>query len=157
MILARSDNGVIGNNGDLPWYLPADLKHFKTLTKQCPMIMGRKTFESLPGLLPGRRHIVLTRSTDWSSQGAECAHNIDTAIALANADKIFIIGGSEIYKLFLEIADKIELTEVHIIAQGDTYMDDFDQHIWHEVNRVYNKAADGHAAHSFVTLERRQT
>lgn len=155
MILARSDNGVIGNDGQLPWHLPADLKHFKALTSGSPMIMGRKTFESLPGLLPERRHIVLTRNTKWSAKGAEVVSDPDDAIAIANSDKIFIIGGAEIYTIFAHKAHKIALTEVHITAQGDTLMAKFDNENWHETKREFHDAIGAYAAHSFVTLERK--
>lgn len=155
MILARSDNGVIGNDGKLPWHLPADLKHFKALTLGSPMIMGRKTFDSLPGLLPGRRHIVLTRNTDWHAAGAEVVSNPDDAIAIANSDKIFIIGGAQIYTIFADRAHKIALTEVHITAHGDTAMPKFDDDIWHETKREFHNVVGEYAAHSFVTLERK--
>ncbi len=154
MILARSDNGVIGDKGKLPWHLPADLKHFKALTTGSPMVMGRKTFESLPGLLPGRRHIVLTRNSDWAAKGAETVTSINDAISAADADKIYIIGGAEIYHLFADIAHKVALTQVHIEAQGDTYMDEFNSGIWQETAREYHEAVSDYAAHSFVTLER---
>lgn len=154
MILARSDNGVIGNQGKLPWHLPADLKHFKAATKDAPMIMGRKTFDSLPGLLPGRAHIVLTRDSEWNAAGARVTSSIDNAIAIADSPRISVIGGAEIYKLFSPIADKIILTEVHIDAHGDTVMDDFDPNIWQETDRLYHEAVGDFAAHSFVTLER---
>lgn len=154
MILARSDNGVIGNQGKLPWHLPADLKHFKATTKGAPMIMGRKTFDSLPGLLPGRDHIVLTRDKNWSADGVKIASSPHDAITIANAPRIFIIGGAQIYNLFMPIADTIILTEVHINAHGDTVMDEFDDSIWQETQRIYNEADHGYAAHSFVTLAR---
>lgn len=154
MILARSDNGIIGDKGQLPWHLPADLKHFKAATKGYPMIMGRKTFDSLPGLLPGRDHIILTRDAHWSALGAKTAKTPNEAIALANAAKIFIIGGAEIYNLFMPLADKIMLTEVHIDAKGDTVMPPFNDAIWQETQREYHPAIDEYAAHSFVMLEK---
>lgn len=155
MILAMADNGIIGDNGKLPWHLPADLKHFKTVTKNAPMIMGRKTFDSLPGLLPGRRHIVLTRDPNWTAQGAEKASNVQDAIQLADAPKIYIIGGAQIYDLFENHADRIILTRVHINAQGDTMMREFAPSIWQETHRIYQESIDGYEAHSFVTLERK--
>ena len=88
LVLARAENGMIGSEGDLPWRIPADLRHFKQLTKNLPMIMGRKTFDSLPGLLDGRRHIVLTRDPDWAEEGAEVAHSIDEALKLANGPHV---------------------------------------------------------------------
>jgi len=107
LVLARADNGVIGRDNALPWHLPADLRHFKALTQGRPMIMGRRTFESLPGLLPGRRHIVLTRDPDWRADGAEVAHDVEGALALAGKGQATVIGGAEIFALFLDRADRI--------------------------------------------------
>ncbi|WP_420137828.1 dihydrofolate reductase [Sphingomonas sp.] len=154
LILARADNGVIGRDGGLPWRIPADLKHFKALTAGKPMIMGRRTFESLPGLLPGRRHIVLTRDPTWQADGAEVAHDVDGAIALAGGDAVSVIGGAEIYALFLDRADRIELTEVHADVPGDAHVPPFDPSHWHETAREQHASADGAPAFSFVTLER---
>ena len=156
LILARADNGVIGRDGDLPWRLPADLKHFKALTLGHPMVMGRKTFDSLPGLLPERRHIVLTRDPVWSGDGAEVAHDVDAAIALAGAPIVMVIGGAEIYRLFLPLADRIELTEVHVAAEGDTAIAYPDPAHWRIVARADHDAHDARPAYSFVTLLRNQ-
>ena len=121
--VARADNGVIGIDGKLPWHLPEDLKRFKALTMGRPMIMGRKTFESLPGRLPGRRHIVLTRDPAWSAEGAEAARSVGEALALAGeVEEIAVIGGVEIFALFMDRADRIELTEVHRTIAGDAVM-----------------------------------
>ena len=123
LIVARGDNGVIGNKGTLPWHIPEDLKHFKKLTMGKPMIMGRKTFESLPALLPGRRHIVITRDAGWRKEGAEVAHDAEAAIAAAgDAAEIAVIGGADIFGMFLSLAKRIELTEVHRSPDGDTKM-----------------------------------
>lgn len=156
LVLARADNGVIGRDGDIPWHLPADLRHFKSLTQGKPMIMGRKTFESLPGLLPGRRHIVLTRDTEWQEDGAEIAASLDDALRLANAPHVAVIGGAEIYRLFADRADKVELTEVHLSPQGDTVMEAYDPAEWQEIARERYEAVDGKPAYSFVTLKRKQ-
>lgn len=158
LVLARARNGIIGANGALPWHLPMDLRHFKALTKNKPMIMGRKTFDSLPGLLPGRRHIVLTRSKDWAEEGAEVVHSVDQAIATANAPHVAVIGGAEIFTLFLPRADRVELTEVHAEPDGDTVMPSFDPTIWQESARADHAADADHRdrpAFSFVTLVRR--
>ncbi|PZU07472.1 dihydrofolate reductase [Sphingomonas sp.] len=123
LYVARSDNGIIGRDGGLPWRLPEDLKHFKALTMGKPMIMGRRTFESLPGLLPGRRHIVLTRDGGWGAKGAERVGSVEEALALAgDAPEVAVIGGAEIYALFMDHATRIELTEVHRTVEGDTKM-----------------------------------
>ncbi len=145
--VARATNGVIGKDGALPWHIPADLKRFKALTMGTPMIMGRKTFESLPGLLPGRRHIVLTRG-DWHAEGAEVVHEVAAALALAGA-KAFVIGGAAMFPLFEPFADRFELTEVHRDVEGDVTMPPPDPVLWREVAR------DDQAGYSFVTLERR--
>src|SRR5256885_2085910 len=112
IVVARAQNGVIGRGGTLPWRIPADLKRFKALTMGSAMVMGRKTFESLPGLLPGRRHIVLTRDPEWRADGAEVAHSIDEAIQLAGGEPVSVIGGADIFGLFVPLADRIELAEV---------------------------------------------
>jgi dihydrofolate reductase len=148
ILVARSDNGVIGRRGGPLWRLPEDLKHFKALTMGKPMIMGRKTFESLPGLLPGRRHIVLTRDTGWSADGAERAGTVDEALALADAPEVAVIGGAEIYALFMDRATRIELTEVHRTVDGDTKMPPLGAG-WRIGTRVF-----GGADFDFVTLER---
>ena len=147
--VARSDNGIIGRDGGLPWRLPGDLKHFKTLTTGKPMIMGRRTFESLPGLLPGRRHIVLTRDADWSAEGAERAGSVDDALAKAgDATEVAVIGGAEIYALFMDRAARIELTEVHRTVEGDTKMPPLGAG-WRVARREM-----GGPDFDFVTLER---
>jgi dihydrofolate reductase len=155
LIVARAENGVIGRGGKLPWHLPDDLRHFKALTMGTPMVMGRKTFESLPGLLPGRAHIVLTRDPDWSAQGAQVARNAAGAIALGEGPRLSVIGGAEIFHMFLPLADRIELTEIHARPEGDTFLPEFDPAHWRQANRESHGAKDGRPAYSFVRLERR--
>src|SRR5690348_11899184 len=152
IVIARAQNGVIGREGKLPWHIPADLKRFKALTMDSAMVMGRKTFESLPGLLPGRRHIVLTRDRLWSAEGAEVAHDVDQALALANGEKLSVIGGAELFSLFLPLADRIELTEVLADVPGDTFIDDPREGGWLETFR--EEHPEGHLPFRFVTLER---
>ena len=155
LVVARAANGVIGRDGRLPWHLPEDLRHFKAVTLGAPMIMGRKTFDSLPGLLPGRRHIVLTRDSAWSAEGAEVARTAEEAIMLAGPDRVSIIGGAEIFALFEPIADTAELTEVHADIAGDTILPPLDAERWQEVHREDHPARDDRPAFSFVRLERR--
>lgn len=124
IVLARAINGVIGRDNDLPWHIPGDLKRFKALTMGSAMIMGRKTFDSLPGILPGRRHIVMTRDPEWKVEGVEIAHDVDTALRLAGDTPVSVIGGAAIFDLFEPIADRIELTEVLAEIQGDVSMPD---------------------------------
>ncbi len=152
--LARADNGVIGRDGQLPWRLPADLKRFKAQTIGRPMIMGRKTFESFPAPLPGRRHIVLTRDSGWQAEGAEVAHSLEAALALAGHDAA-VIGGAEVFALFLARADRIELTEVHFDAEGDAHVPAFDTAAWEETAREAHGAEGDRPAYDFVTLTRR--
>ena len=155
LVLARADNGVIGKDGGLPWRLPADLKNFKALTLGHAMIMGRKTFDSLPGLLPGRRHIVLTRDKGWSGEGAEVAHDVTSALRLAGGPAAMVIGGAEIHHLFLPHADRIELTEVHIDAPGDAAIPYPDVAQWQETARSDHPGEGTYPAYSFVTFRRR--
>ena len=153
LIYARAENGVIGRDNTLPWRISADLKRFKALTMGKPMIMGRKTFDSFPAPLPGRRHIVLTRDTAWQAEGAEPAHSVEQALALAGDGEVAVIGGAEIYALFLPFADRIELTEVHAAYEGDTTIPTLDS-AWQETARDDHPATDKTPAYSFVTLTR---
>ncbi|UYY57711.1 dihydrofolate reductase [Sphingomonas sp. S2-65] len=150
--LARATNGVIGRDGALPWHLPADLKRFKAQTMGKPLVMGRKTFESFPSPLPGRRHIVLTRDPSWSAAGCEIAHSPEEALVLAGED-VAVIGGAEVFALFLGRADRIELTEVHADVEGDACVPAFGSD-WREVARETHAAQGDRPAYSFVTLER---
>jgi dihydrofolate reductase len=155
IIVARAANGVIGRGGKLPWHISEDLKRFKRLTMGSVMVMGRKTFDSLPGLLPGRRHIVLTRDTAWSAPGAEIARDADAAIALAGGERISVIGGAEIFDLFLPRASRVELTEVLADIDGDTFMPDpREGGGWRETWSETHPAADAQPPFRFVTLER---
>lgn len=155
MIVARAENGVIGRGGTLPWHIPADLKRFKALTMGSVMVMGRKTFESLPGLLPGRRHVVLTRDQAWHREGAEVAHNTDEALRLAAGERVSVIGGADLFRLFRPLADRIELTEVLDAVSGDTFIDDpRDTGDWRETFREEHEAENGRPPFRFVTLER---
>jgi len=155
LVVARATNGVIGRNGTLPWRIPADLKRFKTLTMGSAMIMGRRTFESLPRVLPGRRHIVLTRDKTWSADGAEIAHSIEEALALAGDEPVSVIGGAEIFELFLPYADRFELTEVLGDIEGDTAMaDPRSGDDWRELAREEHDAEGDTPAFNFISLER---
>lgn len=152
LVLARADNGVIGRDGQLPWHLPADLRRFKALTMGKPMIMGRKTFDSFPAPLPGRRHIVLTRDAGWSAPGAEVAGSIDKALAMAGPGEVAVIGGAEVFALALSHADRIELTEVHLDAAGDILVPPLTG--WSETAREDHPIEGDRPAYSFVTMER---
>ena len=154
LVVARADNGVIGRDGTLPWHIPADLKHFKRVTHGTGMIMGRKTFDSLPGLLPGRRHIVLTRDPAWTAEGADVVHTAEAALAAAAPGPVTVIGGAEIIALFEPLATAAELTEIHADVAGDTVMPPLDPTRWREVSREPHQAGDGQPGFSFVRLVR---
>lgn len=160
IVVARARNGVIGNNGALPWHLPADLKRFKAITVGKPVVMGRKTFESIGKPLPGRQNIVLTRDPAWRADGVTVVPNLAEAVAAAGLDPrvrgdVMIIGGADIYALALPIATRIELTEVDAAPHGDTVMPPFDPARWREVARVAHPAEGERPGFAFVTLERR--
>lgn len=156
IVVARARNGAIGKDGALPWRLPADLKHFKAVTMGTAMVMGRRTFDSLPGLLPRRRHIVLTRDPQWKAPGAEVARTTCEARSLAGGGPVSVIGGAEIIALYLPLADAIELTEVDSEPEADTFLPAFEAADWREVSREDHPAEGGRPAFSFVRLERRR-
>jgi len=153
LVVAAARNGVIGKDGAIPWRLPEDLRRFKALTLGHAVVMGRKTWDSLPEKnrpLSGRRNIVVTRDSAWAADGAQRATLEE---ALSAQGEVFVIGGAEIYRAALAPARRIELTEVHKDFQGDAYFT-FDRSQWLEVAREDHVGADG-LAYSFVTLERK--
>ena len=153
LVLARASNGVIGKDGGLPWHISADLKRFKALTMGTVLFMGRRTFESLPNVLPGRRHIVITRDRGWSAEGVEVAHGPEEALALAANEPVSVIGGADVFRLFVPLAERIELTEVLADFAGDTFIDDpRSSGQWREVAREDHP--DGDPPFRFVTLAR---
>lgn len=153
LIVAMDKNRLIGNNNQLPWHLPADLKHFKEITTGHPIIMGRKTYESIGKPLPNRKNIIITRQPDFNAQGCIVANSIEDAVKKAgNPEEIFIIGGTEIFKQSLDLADKIYLTEIHHSFDGDTYFPNLDNK-WKETERVtFNPDEKNLYPYSFVTL-----
>ena len=154
LVYARAANGTIGKDGGLPWHIPADLKHFKALTTGKPMIMGRKTFESFSAPLPGRRHIVLTRDSEWQADGAERAMSVPEALAAAGGEETAVIGGARVFMLFEPQAERIEMTQIHADYEGDTFMDAPDPARWKEVAREDHEAVGDTPAFSFITYER---
>ena len=150
LIAARARNGVIGYQGRLPWRMKGDLYFFKRVTMGRPMIMGRKTFESLPGLLPGRPHWVITRQQDWTADGATCLASWEAArrAATDHGGEVFVIGGAQIYALALPDADRLYLTEIDAEPDGDAWFPDFDETGFTLDERIYLRAGDGndHAA-----------
>lgn len=156
LIAALAKNGVIGQNNALPWHLPEDLKHFKALTLGNPIIMGRKTWDSLGRPLPGRENIVISRNPDFSAPGAILVSSLDDAIDHATAaghKEIFIIGGGEIFALALPRAHRLELTEIDLEVAGDACFPVLDRALWQESARQSQTSADG-LSYAFVTYER---
>jgi len=157
LIVAMAQNGVIGRANSLPWRLPEDLKRFRAFTLGKPILMGRKTFESLGRPLPGRANLVLTRDRGWFSHGVIVVHSVEEALTqAASSDELVAIGGAEIYRLVLPFARRIYLTHVHADVPGDTFFPDFDPTQWADVECSTHPADAEHAYQvTFVTLERR--
>tara|TARA_B110000263_G_scaffold14018_1_gene11584 strand:- start:94 stop:591 length:498 start_codon:yes stop_codon:yes gene_type:complete len=157
LIVAVSRNGIIGHKGELPWRISDDLKNFKSITMGKPIIMGRRTFDSIGVALDGRQNIVVSRSEKIINGDVEMASSLDKALKIAskvNPVEVMIIGGGEIYNLALPKADRIYLTEVHIDVKGDVYFPALNPKHWGEVSRKFFSAEDNAPAYSFVVLER---
>lgn len=156
-IVAHDQNRLIGGGNDLLWHLPNDLKYFKERTRGFPIIMGRKTFDSLGRPLPGRRNMVVTRQADWTAEGVEVFGSLEDALAALNGADAFIVGGGEIYRVALPSVDVLYVTEVHAaIDGGDTWFPNYSEGFT-ETAREDHPADDRHAyAYSFVTLTRNQ-
>ncbi len=162
IIVAAAENGVIGRQGQLPWQLPADLQHFKALTLGHPIVMGRRTFDSIGRALPGRTNIVVTGQPAWPAPaGVLVAHSLPEALALAaqqpGGEEVCVIGGGEIYRQALPATDVVHLTEVHAtVADGDAFFPTLSPTTWREETRTRHAPDAKHAvAYSFVTLRRR--
>jgi dihydrofolate reductase len=152
LIAAMSENRVIGKDNQLIWHFPEDLKHFKKQTSGHHVIMGRKTFESVGRPLPKRVNIIITRQTDYSAEGCLIAHSLEEAIALVeNDEQPFIVGGAEIYKQALNLANSIELTVIHGEYEGDSFFPEFDKSIW-KLARGEKKEADAKHIHPYDFL-----
>ena len=146
---------VIGKNGQLPWKLSADLKRFKALTMGHPIIMGRKTFDSIGRALPGRHNIVVSRDEKLSVHGADRVASLAAALDLAaNAERVFVIGGEQIYRLALALAERIELTEIDTAVAGDAWFPEIDRNQWDEQYRETHSDSASGLRYDFVTLVR---
>lgn len=144
LIVAYSTNRTIGRDNTLPWRLPGDLAHFKRTTMGCPVIMGRKTWESLGRPLPGRRNIVITRQTGYQATGAEIATSLDQALEMTrDLTEVFVIGGAQIYAESLSVASRIVATEVHAQIPGDAFFPELDSNTWQETSRSQQPAENG--------------
>jgi dihydrofolate reductase len=160
LIAAVARNGVIGHGKDLVWRLPEDMRHFRAMTTGHPVVMGRNTWDSLPARfrpLPGRRNLVLTHQADWTAAGAEPAHDFDSALQhLRDVQRVFVIGGAQIYALALPQADELVLTEIDRDFQGDTHFPDWPRDRFEEVSREVHRAAPPNDFDfAFVTYRRR--
>ena len=162
LIAAVARNGAIGLNNELPWRLPEDQQHFRRVTLGCPVIMGRKTWDSLPARfkpLPSRRNIVVTRNAQWQAEGAERASSLDDALALAaGAGKAFVVGGAELYRLALPLCDELVLTEVARDFAGDVFFPAFERGAFREVSRErHHSGPPNDFDYAFVTYHRNDT
>lgn len=161
IVVAMAENRVIGRDGDLPWHLPEDLKRFKAVTMGKPLVMGRKTWDSLPRKpLPGRPNLVVTRQPGFEGEGAQVFADLDTALAAADrlardmgVDEVCLIGGGSLYEQAFDKVDRIDLTEVRLSPDGDTFFPALDPSAWCEVSRESATAADG-TVFDHVILER---
>lgn len=160
LIVAVSRNGVIGLNNQLPWHLPEDLKYFKSVTMGKPIVMGRKTYDSIGRPLPGRTNIVITRDASWSAPGVEVAQTLETALELgatacdaAGVEEIMVIGGEQIYRMTLDSAERLYLTQVDAEVEGDAFFPEIDPKIWNQVSVQVPEKTDTHP-YKFLILDR---
>jgi dihydrofolate reductase len=160
LIVAVSRNGAIGLNNQLPWYLPDDLKYFKSVTMGKPLIMGRKTFDSIGRPLPGRANIVLTRDPQWASDGVEVVQSLEQALVageiaceVADVDEIMVIGGEQIYRMTIDLADRIYLTQVDVDVEGDAFFPNIDLNNWSQTSVKLPESIDKHP-YQFLVLDR---
>jgi len=162
LVVAKAENGAIGRGGDLPWHLRSDMRYFRKLTMGKPIIMGRRTFKSLPRVLDGRLNVVLTRDNGFVADGAVMAHSLEEGLEAARAsaartgvEEIMVIGGEDVFRAVLPQASRIYLTEVHASPHADTWFPPLDRGDWREVSREHHEPGpkDEHAF-SFVVLER---
>ncbi len=156
LVVAMDQNRVIGINGGLPWHLSSDLKYFRDITMGKPIIMGRKTYESIGRPLPGRRNIVVTRNTDFEAPGCDVVTSLETALELVkDVPEVMMVGGASLYIDTLPLADHIYMTEVHAEVEGDTWFPEIDLDEWHEVSRLRFSADEKNEYdYSFVVYER---
>ncbi|KXW55729.1 dihydrofolate reductase [Ferrovum sp. PN-J185] len=157
MIVAMSENRVIGKNNALPWHLPADLAFFKKTTLGHPVLMGRKTYQSIGRLLPGRRNLILTRDPSFRIDKADIFSSVDEAIAsCGNSEKLFIIGGAELFNTTLNITNELYVTIIHAEVEGDTFFPVIDLDLWHTVSSEYYPQDDKNKySMSFIHYQRR--
>jgi dihydrofolate reductase len=165
LVAAVADNGVIGRRGGLPWRLPSDLRYFRAVTMGKPVVMGRKTYRSIGKPLPGRTNIVVSRDPHFAEPGVIVAAGIELALTAARgdalrraADAIAVIGGADLYRATIPLADRLLITEVHLVPEGETVFPEIDRELWREIERSEHAAGAGdEAAYSRLVYERRAT
>jgi dihydrofolate reductase len=155
IIAAIAENGVIGRDNTLPWKLPADLQYFKKITMGHPIIMGRKNHEDIGRPLPGRQNIILTRDSTYQANGCTVVNSVEQAVHAAEQEEIFIIGGAEIYRLFLPVADRLYITQIHQEVEGNVYFPKFDLKDWRLVSSEEHLADESNPMdYSFIVYDR---
>jgi len=163
VIVAVAENGVVGVNNALPWYIPDDLQYFKRTTLGKPIVMGRKTYESIGRPLPGRTNIVISRNPDFSAEGVRVVSSLPDALTLAEdvalidgSDELMVIGGAAIYAAAIPMANRLYVTQIHAVVEGDAFLPDVDWQGWHESSRDFHKAIDPNPYDfSFVVYDRK--
>jgi len=154
IIVAKSNNGIIGKDGDLPWRLPEDLKRFKRLTTGNIVVMGRKTYDSIGRPLPNRKNIVISRNTSLKIEGVEVEHDLIDVLKRNQEENVYVIGGGQIYVDSLPLTEKLEVTEVDVELVGDTSFPEIDSSQWKEIFREKRVDSESNLTYSFVSLER---
>jgi dihydrofolate reductase len=153
-VVAMDENQAIGKDNALPWYLPNDLKYFKKVTMDKPIVMGRKTYESIGKPLPGRENIILTRDENYSAEGTTIVHSVNEVVKM-EAPEICVIGGTEVFTLFLPFADRLYITEIHETFEADTFFPKLNENEWKEVSREHGEVDEKNKyPHDFVVLEK---
>ncbi|QYF80236.1 dihydrofolate reductase [Brevibacterium sp. PAMC21349] len=158
LIVAMDQNRVIGKNNKLPWHLPADLQYFKKVTMGHPIVMGRKTFESIGRVLPGRENVIVTRNQEFKAEGCVVLHDIAQIKMFADnhEEEVFVIGGAEIFKEILPFTDRLYITEIHETFEGDTFFPEIDENEWDEISsKPGNIDEKNRFAHDFIILQKK--
>ncbi|PEZ83937.1 MULTISPECIES: dihydrofolate reductase [Bacillaceae] len=158
LIVAMDQNRVIGKNNELPWHLPADLQYFKKVTMGHPIIMGRKTFESIGRVLPGRENVIVTRNQDFKAEGCVVLHDIEQIKTFADSrdEEVFVIGGAEIFKEILPVTDRLYITEIHETFEGDTFFPVIDENQWDKISSNSGSIDEKNRyAHDFIILQKK--
>ncbi|PLT34952.1 dihydrofolate reductase [Bacillus sp. V5-8f] len=158
LLVAMDENRVIGKDNKLPWHLPADLQYFKNVTMGHPIVMGRKTFESIGRILPGRENVIVTRNIEFRPEGVSVLNSIDEVIKLAEStvEEIFVIGGAEIFKEILPVADRLYITEIHHVFAGDTFFPEINEAEWEQLSFNRGKIDEKNRyPHDFIVLQRK--